>query len=82
MVMMGWSGGMMGGWGLGFLGWLIQLLFFIVVVYLAVILIKRLNGSTNSEKRDNHSEEILKERFAKGEITEEEFKKKKEVLKK
>lgn len=78
--MMGWNGGMMGGWGFGF-GWLLQLLFFIVVIYLVVILIKKLNGTSNSEKRDDHSEEILKERFAKGEITEEEYKKMKEVLK-
>lgn len=78
--MYGWNGGMMGGWGFG-LGWLLQLLFFIVVIYLAVVLIKRLNVPPNFEKRENRSEEILKERFAKGEITEEEYKKMKEVLK-
>ncbi|MDD9149177.1 MULTISPECIES: SHOCT domain-containing protein [unclassified Sporolactobacillus] len=80
MTLYGWNGGMMGGWGFG-LGWLLQLLVFVVVIYLAFILIKRLNVPSNADRRENRSEDILKERFAKGEITEEEYKKMKEVLK-
>ncbi|RYL92310.1 hypothetical protein EWI07_09735 [Sporolactobacillus sp. THM7-4] len=80
--MMGWNGEMMGGWGIGpGFGWLIQLLFFIVIIYLAFILIRKLNNIPESEKKENRAEEILRERFARGEITEEEYKKMKEVLK-
>ncbi|MDD9148560.1 MULTISPECIES: SHOCT domain-containing protein [unclassified Sporolactobacillus] len=81
--MMGWNDGMMGGWsiGLGVAGWLIQLLFFIAIIYLAFVLIRRLHHAPGSG-RENHSEEILRERFAQGEITAEEYKKMKEILKK
>jgi putative membrane protein len=77
--MMGWNGGMMNGYviGMGFIGWLVQLALFIAVIYLAFVLIKRVNN-----KSDNHnqSEAILKERFARGEITEDEYQKKKKIL--
>lgn len=77
--MMGWNGGMMSGFGLGmgFIGWLVQLSLFIAVIYLAVTLIKKLNHHSDTNKQGYV---ILKERFAQGEITEDEYKKMKKIL--
>lgn len=72
--MMGWYGGMMNGWGLG---WIIQLLIIVLFIYLIVMIIKKSNSQSHHEDR---SDAILKERFAKGEITEEEYKKMKKTL--
>ncbi|TGA99434.1 hypothetical protein E4665_03650 [Sporolactobacillus shoreae] len=78
--MMGWYGnGMMGGFGLGLglLGGVINLLFFIAVIYLIVILVKKL---MNQPSAIDKSQAILNERLAKGEITEEEYQKLKKIL--
>lgn len=77
--MMGWNSGMMGrfGIGMGFIGWLLQLALFIVVIYLVISLIKNSNHHSNTS---DHAESILKERFARGEITEDEYKKMKKTL--
>ncbi|RYL87524.1 SHOCT domain-containing protein [Sporolactobacillus sp. Y61] len=78
--MMGWNNGMMNGFGIGmgFIGWLLQLALFIALIYLAVVLVKKVNHhhSGNSD----HAESILRERFARGEITEEEYEKMKRIL--
>lgn len=78
--MMGWYGnGMMGGFGLGLgmIGGVINLLFLIAVIYLVVILIKKL---MNQPSATDKSQAILNERLAKGEITEEEYQKLKKIL--
>lgn len=82
MMGWGWNNGMMGwGYGSALVGGIIQMLFLLVVIILVFLLIKRSNHLFGSENY-SRSEEILKERFAKGEITEEEYKKMKDVLKK
>lgn len=77
--MMGWNSGMMSGFGLGmgFIGWLVQLSLFIAVIYLVVTLIKKMNHHSDTNKQGYA---ILKERFARGEITEDEYKKMKKIL--
>jgi putative membrane protein len=77
--MMGWNGGMMYGFGagMGLIGWLVQLALIVALIYLAVILIRKLTGSANESKK---SESILKERFARGEISEEEYERMKKIL--
>ncbi|WHH59959.1 SHOCT domain-containing protein [Petroclostridium sp. X23] len=72
--MMGWGYGMMGGW----FGMLIPLILIGVIVY-AVI---RLSGNSNvrNEREYDNSLAILNERFARGEINEEEYKQKKAIL--
>lgn len=77
--MMGGYGGMMGGygngfWGMGVIGMVLQLAILIGVIYFIVHLVR---GFTNQQhsKKPNNALEIVEERYAKGEILEEEFKK-------
>ncbi len=70
---------MMGyGFGMGIFGMLINLLIIVGVIYLIIRLVK--NDGT---KRGNEqtADLILAERFARGEITDEEYKRMKKVLK-
>ncbi len=73
----GW-GGMMGGWGYGGY-WILGLIFWILVIIGLVLLIKYLweGGGT---KRTDSALEILKRRYASGEISKEEFEEKKKDL--
>jgi len=69
--------GMMGGWGMGWLGMIFMMAFWILVIVGLVFLIKWLIQSTRGAKEVGHGTsralEILKERYARGEITKEEF---------
>ena len=72
--MMGWSYGMMGGW----FGMIIPLILIAVIVYTVI----RLSGHNHigyGRSYDN-SLDILNERFARGEISEEEYKQKKALI--
>ena len=71
-----------GGFGMGPIGWIIQLIVLIGVVYLIVYLIRSSVMHNNPSRSHTHSaKEILAERFARGEISEEEYKKMKDALK-
>lgn len=75
--MFGEGGGFMG-FGGGFM-----LIFWILFIVLVVWLIKTsMSGSGETKKRNKSALEILEERFAKGEIGQEEFEQKKQALKK
>ena len=69
--------GMMGGWGMGWLGMIFMMAFWILVIVGLVFLIKWLIQSTRGAKEvgqgTSRALEILKERYARGEITKEEF---------
>ncbi|KKT75512.1 MAG: hypothetical protein UW71_C0002G0012 [Parcubacteria group bacterium GW2011_GWB1_44_7] len=74
-----------GGWGAGgALGWfgggLMMLLFWAAVIIFIVWLVREIGGRNNEKSRSNSALEILKERYAKGEINKEEFEEKKKVL--
>lgn len=78
-MMMNWNGGMMNfGIGMGLFGWLLQIALFAAAIYLIAVLIKRVNHPDHAD--DSKAETILKERFARGEISEEEYRKMKQVL--
>ncbi len=72
-------GGSMGGWdhmmGYGGYGgtlmWLILIFFIVVIVYLAVERNKK--GGNDVRSKEESPMEVLKKRYAKGEITKEEF---------
>jgi putative membrane protein len=76
--------GMMGGWGIGWFGGIFMIIFWVLVLVGLIFLIKWLIQSTNRVKSDagrgNSALEILKERYARGEIDTAEFEERKKVL--
>jgi len=68
--------GHMFGWGIW--GWLMMPLFWGGIILLVVWLVREVSGTNSS--RSNRALEILKERYAKGEISQEEFEAKKKDL--
>jgi putative membrane protein len=81
----GWGWGMhpgMMGWG--WVGILFMLIFWILVVVLIILLIRRLISPSTTQKASSPMEdsalEILKKRYARGEINKEEFEAKKKDL--
>jgi putative membrane protein len=76
--------GMMGNWGMGWFGSIFMVAFWILILVGLVLLIRWLVQATGRDKTDgsgvNRALEILKERYAKGEIDKEEFESKKKDL--
>lgn len=69
------------GWGLGFgFGWIFLLFFWLLLILGVVYLIKLIGGSTRRGEREKTALDILKKRYAKGEVSREEFEKIKEDL--
>jgi putative membrane protein len=66
-------------WG-GFLSLLIWIVIILALVLVVVKIFKSLNGDSVSRSDRNDSLDILKVRFAKGEITQEEYVKMKKIL--
>ena len=81
MWMMGGGGNpMMGGWnGFGILGWIPMLLFWILLI-LGVIALIRYLGRSGQQQENKTPLEILKERYAGGEINKKEFEEMKKDL--
>ena len=80
-----WGGPMMGGgWGLGIFGGIISLLFWVAVAVVIVYLVKHLMyGSRHHGGAWGESaEDVLKKRYAKGEITKEQYAEMKKELEK
>ncbi|MCL4455634.1 MAG: SHOCT domain-containing protein [Deinococcus sp.] len=77
--MMGWGWGpygygMMGGWG-----WLIQLLLLAAIIY---VLVRAFSGPARPTETSSRALDILRERYAKGEIDQETFERMKAELNK
>ncbi len=79
--MMGWGG--FGGYGMGFVGWIFMLLFWGLIIVGIVLgvrwLLRQGRTGTTLEGADTPLE-ILKRRYAKGEISREEFDRMKQDL--
>lgn len=77
--MMHWGGY---GWDGGWLGWVGMVIWWVVIIWLVVAAIRWLSdraGSGGSE-RGRSALEILKERYAKGEIDKKEYEERRKVL--
>ena len=70
----GWGYGMMGGFG----GGLMMIVFWALLIVLVVWIVKEISGRHSNS--DSKALDILKERYAKGEINKEEFESKKKDL--
>jgi putative membrane protein len=74
--------GMAGGFGGGF-GWVFMILFWVLIIVGIVALVKWMGTSSHADGRsgsDSKALDILKERYARGEIDEQEFQKRKREL--
>lgn len=79
MMGSGW-GNMMGGWdGFGIFGWLFMILFWVLIILGVVALIRYLSRAGQS-REDKTPLDILRERYARGEIDKKEFEEKKKDL--
>ncbi len=80
----GMGPGMMGNWGMGWFGMIFMVIFWVLVIVGLVFLIKWLIQTTSSGKTGGRmgssAIEILKERYARGEIDQAEFEAKKKDL--
>jgi putative membrane protein len=72
--------GMMDGYGIGYGFGILGLIFLILVIIGLVLLIKYLWESGGAKREQESALEILKKRYAKGEISKEEFEEKKKDL--
>ncbi|HEY5602520.1 MAG TPA: SHOCT domain-containing protein [Gammaproteobacteria bacterium] len=67
------------GWGMGF-GWFFMLLFWALVILGIAAIVKWLSGSGGGNARSKTALEILQERYARGEIDQQEYQQKRRDL--
>ena len=76
----GWGVGFGPGWGMAF-GGPLMILIWVLVIAAVVVLVKWMaDRSTDGRARDNTPLEILRERYARGEIDKQEYEQKKRDL--
>ncbi len=80
----GMGPGMMGNWGMGWFGMIFMMVFWVLVIVGLIFLIKWLIQTTSrgkaAEQTGSRAVEVLKERYARGEIDKAEFEAKKKDL--
>lgn len=68
------------GYGFGFWGWIFMLLWWVLIIVVIIALIKWLANQFNGGTSEKTPMNILKERYARGEIDKKEFEEKKKEL--
>ena len=74
--MMHWDGG----FGMGGFGWVFMVIFWALVIWGIVLLAKAVMGTAKSEGKTETALDVLKKRYASGEINKEEFEEKKKDI--
>ncbi len=77
--MMNWGNWTGYGWGMGF-GWIFMILFWALVILGVVYIVRALSRKAGRSGPEETPLDILKKRYAKGEITKEEFERMKDDL--
>jgi putative membrane protein len=83
--MTGYYGHHLGGLGFGF-GWIFVIIFWLLIIFAALALVRGLSGHScwhnlgENKDKGNKALDILKERYAKGEVNKEDFEKMKKDL--
>jgi putative membrane protein len=70
MHWMDWSGG----------GWFMMIFWWIIVIGVVYLVVKALAGQRSDSRKEDSALEILKKRYARGEVSKEEFESKKKDL--
>jgi len=72
----GWGGNMMGWFG----GGIMMVAFWVLIIAFIFWIVREVSGKNSNSKSNSNALDILKERYAKGEISKEEFEAKKKDL--
>lgn len=81
MMMWGYGPGFSGGnWFWGLVMMAVQVLFWVLIIWFGVSLFRKGNERTDTVKVRTDAMDILRERYARGEIDSEEFQRRKEDL--
>ncbi len=67
------------GWGMGF-GWIFMIIFWTLVILGIAYIVRSLSGKAGQSGKEESAIDILKKRYAKGEIAKEEFERMKDDL--
>ena len=64
----------------GMVGMLVNIVMLVTIIYIIVLIVRSLLAKAKPNKDTSDSIEIIKHKFARGEISEEEFQRMKEIL--